>query len=211
VIAPALDLTHTTRWWGERLLEARMGVMLHYDQSASDASGLGWLLRSPKAKVSYNRYVTRSGVLVQIAPDDRPAWHSGNCRPSDPRRKYSHGNSAFYGVCAALHDEGLGGHREHASAEQLDLVVASCVEYFRAHGWAARDVEWRITGHADEAWPRGRRRDPYGFDPAAPVLCMETVRDRVAVELLTAGRAPRPTLAVPTWRAAALPHPEPRP
>lgn len=189
-----LDLTHTTEFWSRTPREPRVGIMLHYDQSATDAGGLEWLLRDARAGVSYHEVYTRSGIAVPVAPWEAAAWHAGGCRRSAAVPAYSHGNSAWYGLAVMAHDEGVRSPREHATERQLGLLVERCCWIFRRHRWKISETRWRITGHADEAWPRGRRSDPYGPDPAAPVLSVADVQWRVLGRLIADLRA-EPRLA----------------
>jgi N-acetyl-anhydromuramyl-L-alanine amidase AmpD len=157
-----------------RLLEKRVGIMLHYDESASDDGAIGWLLFDPACKVSYTRIVLDDGTVRQVAPDDARAWHAGACRPSDPRLLYKDANSAFFGLAIAAK------HTEKATEAQYRAVIEVCVHWFRQHGWT-RDETFRITGHRAEAWPRGRKDDPDG--KLGEVLLVSRVRELVAEAL----------------------------
>jgi N-acetyl-anhydromuramyl-L-alanine amidase AmpD len=137
--------------WGS-LREARVGVMVHYDGSASDAGAVSWLTRHPDARVSYQRLVLDDGQVVKIAPDDARAWHAGTCRPSGAHLPYTDGNSAFYGVALAAKPG------DTVTRPQLEALARCIREWFRAEGWPLTDW-WRITDHAAEAWPRGRKVD----------------------------------------------------
>jgi N-acetyl-anhydromuramyl-L-alanine amidase AmpD len=161
VIAEALDTEkarktreRATRNWG-KLLEPRVGICLHYDESASDRGAVEWLLFDRQCKVSYNDLVLDNGDVIEICPPDRRAWHAGICRPSDPRLPYRDANSALYGIAVAAK------HSERATPKQLAAVVARCVAIFQAHRWPVAET-WRIVGHRAEAWPRGRKDDPDG-------------------------------------------------
>jgi N-acetyl-anhydromuramyl-L-alanine amidase AmpD len=148
------------RNWGT-VREPRIGVMLHYDASVSDASGLAWL-RTADIGVSYNYYVLDDGTEHVIAPPDARAHHAGTCRPSDPRLVYRDANSAFWGVSIAATSG------ERATQAQLRAVADLCAQLFKRQGWEpCRDI-WRIVGHNAEAWPRGRKPDPEGWDPYDP-------------------------------------------
>lgn len=136
--------------WG-KLREPRVGVMLHYDGSASDAGAVGWLTKDPRARVSYNRLILDDGQVVKIAPDDARAWHAGACRPS-ARFGYTDANSAFYGVALAAKPG------DAVPDTQFEALLAVIREYFDAEGWPLTDW-WRVTDHAAEAWPRGRKSD----------------------------------------------------
>lgn len=137
--------------WNE-LREPRQGVMLHYDGSASDRGAIAWLLHDPLCKVSYNKLVLDNGSVVQIAPDDKRAWHAGVCRPSDERLAYRDANSAFYGLCMAAKPG------DPFYEPQKGTMIRLVVGYFQRHGWPLSE-SWRLTSHHLEAWPRGRKVD----------------------------------------------------
>jgi N-acetyl-anhydromuramyl-L-alanine amidase AmpD len=151
--------------------EERLGVMLHYDGSTSDAGAVQWLLRDSRCKVSYNWLVLDSGEVVEIAPPDARAWHAGVCRPSHPTLRYRDANSAFYGLSLAAT---VG---QTATSEAKAAIVDLCRVLFIRHGWDPEREGWRIVGHETEAWPRGRKIDPTGPNPSHPVLEVEEVRE----------------------------------
>lgn len=154
--------------FGATLKEGRVGVMIHYDASASDAGGLAWFA-DPGCTVSYQDLVTDDGVVHEIAPRDARAWHAGVCKPSEPRLKYTDANSAFYGLSAATND------KVQATVQQLLSMAARTRWYFALHNWPVTDT-WRIVGHDSEAWPRGRKSDPHGASRERPILSVQAVR-----------------------------------
>lgn len=166
------------------LRERRQGVMLHYDASGSDAGAMSWL-GDERAQGAYQWLVLRDGRICRVIPDDRAAWHAGECRPSGVVQ-YGHANSAFYGIAVAATDG------EAATYPQLLSAAWLAARYFSAHGWDARREGWRVTGHDREAWPRGRKIDPTGSRLGMPVLSVEGVR-----ALLPRFVIPRTGLAVP--------------
>lgn len=137
--------------WG-RLREPREGVMLHYDASVSDASAVEFLLFSPKCQVSYTWLVLDDGTVVNVAPKRARAWHAGNCRPSGAL-KYTDANSAYYGIAVAARDGDTVTPAQWAAVRDLTAGL------FAAHGWPVSSVTWRLTDHAAQAWPRGRKVD----------------------------------------------------
>ena len=137
--------------WG-RLREPRLGVMLHYDGSASDAGAIAWLTRDPRCAVSYTRLITDDGQSIPVAPDDARAWHAGACRPSSSALPYTDATSAFYGLAFAARSG------DTITEAQLRAMVREIRRYFGEHDWPLTDG-WRITDHAAEAWPRGRKVD----------------------------------------------------
>jgi N-acetyl-anhydromuramyl-L-alanine amidase AmpD len=158
--------------WGETLREPRIGIMVHYDASASDAGALAWL-RSPECKVSYTWIILDDGSQITIAPPDARAWHAGVCRPSNPRLPYRDANSAFYGIAIAA----TAGDR--ATPRQAQAVANLCVALFQRHQWSRATDLYRIVGHNTECWPRGRKTDPEGPNRNDPVLSVEDIRDLV--------------------------------
>ena len=148
--------------------EPRQGIMLHYDDSASDAGALAWLRSDPRCHVSYNWLVLDDGQVEEIAPLTARPWHAGVCRPSSRRLVYRDANSAFYGIAAATR-AGI-----PVTTAQLGGIVRLCLLLWKRHLWGPEDGH-RLVGHASEAWPRGRKIDPVGPDPAHPVLSPEAV------------------------------------
>ena len=153
--------------WGKRRGE-RLGIMLHYDDSASDDSGIYWLTNDPRCKVSYNFAVRDNGAVVKIAPEEARAYHAGVCSPSGYDLPYKDANSAFYGIAITAKAG------DTVSEAQLNGVVALCRRLFQKNDWPLTDG-WRITSHSREAWPRGRKVDCEGQGDV-PVLDPEAVR-----------------------------------
>lgn len=149
--------------WGKKVGK-RLGVMLHFDDSTSDASGIAWLTKDPRCKVSYNFAVRDDGTVVEIAPEEARAYHAGVCHPSIPELVYTDANSAFYGIAITAK---MG---DTVSDAQKNGVVGLVKRLFQKNGWPLTDG-WRITGHRAEAWPRGRKIDP------DPVLNPQVIRD----------------------------------
>ena len=136
--------------WG-KLREARVGVCLHFDASASDAGAVNWLTKDPRCKVSYHRLVTDDGQGVKVAPDDARAWHMGTCRPSSAFR-YKDANSALYGLAFAAKSG------DTLTYDQVKMAVRIVRVWFSDEDWPLSEV-WRVTDHQAEAWPRGRKVD----------------------------------------------------
>lgn len=153
--------------WG-KLTGNRLGVMLHYDDSTSDASGIQWLTKDPRCHVSYNFAVRDNGTVVEITPREARAWHAGVCHPSGPTLVYADANTAFYGVAITAKAG------DTVSPAQFAAVVDLCRRLFHVNGWPLTDT-WRITTHSREAWPRGRKVDCEG-QGKTPLLDPEHVR-----------------------------------
>ena len=157
--------------YNTRLRDKRVGVMVHYDGSASDRGAVSWF-GHPDCEVSYQALVLDDGTWVQIAPEGARAWHAGVCRPSSPRFSYSDGNSAFFGIAAAT-------DTKHDVTTRQVLTLAWLVRrHFEREGWDLSET-WRIMGHEDEAWPRGRRVDPSGGSRDNPIISLPDLRSLV--------------------------------
>lgn len=157
--------------WGS-LREPRLGIMLHYDGSTTDAGALAWF-EHPLCRVSYNYLIWDDGNIHPIAPHTARAWHAGVCRSSSPLLHYQDANSAFYGLSIAAKPP------DSVFPPQLQSVAALCISLFQQQGWP-RSETWRIVGHSSECWPRNRKIDPEGPDPLHPVLSVDGVRRMVA-------------------------------
>lgn len=174
--------------WDERIREPRVGIMLHYDASSSDASAVAWFT-DPRCRASYNYLVLDSGNIIPIAPLHARAWHAGVCRTDDPvRLPYRDANSAFYGVAIAATTG------EMATKDAKRSVAMICATLMRLEQWPTEHV-WRITSHRAQAvYPtrlpdgrphpkageRGRKSDPEGPSLARPVMNTNEIRGLVA-------------------------------
>jgi N-acetyl-anhydromuramyl-L-alanine amidase AmpD len=148
--------------------------MLHYT-AGTDVSAVEWLLFDKRCQVSYNWLILEDGTSVNVAPKDRRAWHAGVCRPAPGTYVYTDANSAFYGIAIAA-EAG-----DTATPKQLEMVVSLVALIFRKHGWTAMDLASRLTDHAAEAWPRGRKHDTGTVLPVARVRAL--VADRLAARV----------------------------
>lgn len=171
--SPALVRTIRNRQYNEQLRGPRIGVMVHYDGSASDKGGVEWFAH-PDCRVSYNYLVLDDGSYVEIAPPTARAWHAGLCAPSDPERlSYSDANSAFYGISAATND------RFDVTPLQLLTIAWLTRQCFELEGWPVTEA-YRIVGHSSEAvfrdGRRGRKIDPEGPNRENPIFSPEDVR-----------------------------------
>lgn len=188
--APTRPVVHPTKPitvnWSE-LAEDRVGVMLHYDASSSDASSVAWFT-DPRCKYGYNWLVLDSGNIIPLAPWNKRAPHAGTCRSSDERLKYRGANSAFYGISLAA----TAGDK--ATVEAKRSIAILCLHCFRIEGWPITEV-WRIVSHRTEAiygpehpkaGERGRKNDPEGPDLAHPVLNTNEIRGMVAARQIAA-------------------------
>ena len=169
---------------GARMVQRRVGIMLHYDDSSGDGSAVEWF-SDPTCRVSYNLLILHNGDAVEIVGPHLPAYHAGTCKQL-PGLVYP--NNALYGVAIA------GNATAPATPEQVARVVEVCVAISRAHGWA--DASQHIWGHCDLAvygpndtkitalWGKGGRKvDPIGPHPDAPILDTLYVQHQVSAVL----------------------------
>lgn len=158
--------------WSGLHREPRAGVCLHYDASSSDRGSVAWF-KDPRARnVGYTYLILDDGEALLLAPYTARVYHAGRCRPSRDfqlQAPYRDANSALIGVSIAATDG------DRATVGQVEVVAAICHDIFVGEGWPLAET-WRITGHEDEAWPRGRKIDPTGSDPERPVLSVAAVR-----------------------------------
>lgn len=184
------------------LAVARGGVMLHYDDSASDAGALAWF-RDARCRNGYTWLVLDDGEVVELADPAKRTPHAGGCLTPNA-------NSVFYGIAAATNGT------TPATDAQVDSIVRLCAFVGETHGWASRRepaadtaCDW-IRGHDAEAtwspaltraagmddnrgrllWGQtGRKLDPTGVRAdGVPVLSVREVRARVAEMLGGVGR-----------------------
>lgn len=161
-----------------------VGAMVHFDDSASDASGEGWF-RSPDCKNGYNRYYLDDGSVVQLTPSMlEAARHAGRCQQKNA-------NSSFYGLAIAAKDGDV------VKAPQWRSLVVDLVSLARFHGWRPENVAAWLFGHDEQAvfteaefpknpekWGKlGRKVDPTGTRPDRPVLSMAQLRLEVKTHL----------------------------
>lgn len=179
----------------------RRGIMLHFDDSSSDASGIGWF-RSPQFKLSYNRAYADDGRRVRLTESiTHAAWHAGVCKIEDGVIKaklasgyeYGAANTAYYGLCVIA---GLG---DLTHDQQFTSLVYDAAVICRYHGWTEADLDRVIVGHNEKAifnprdnptrkdlWGKlGRKIDPIGTNPNHPVLSIVSTRFAVATLLGT--------------------------
>lgn len=157
------------------------GVMVHFDDSASDRSGEGWF-KDPDCKFGYNRYYLDNGDVVQLTPSmAEAAYHAGPCATRNA-------NSHYYGLAIAAKDG------DTVTPKQLDTLVADILRILAFHDeWGAEPADRvaRVVGHEEQAvftkkdyptkpekWGKlGRKCDPTGTRADRPVLAPSALRD----------------------------------
>jgi N-acetyl-anhydromuramyl-L-alanine amidase AmpD len=169
----------------------RRGVMLHYDDSASDASSLEWF-RDMRCRNGYTWLVLDDGRIVELADPGARTPHAGVCLTPDA-------NSRFYGIAAATNG------RVIATAAQVAAMVELCVWLFQRHEWPGDGAASRLVGHDEQAiWTKeatraagiadadgevlwgklGRKIDPRGNRrDGIPIIDIEVIRRTVAKRL----------------------------
>jgi N-acetyl-anhydromuramyl-L-alanine amidase AmpD len=156
------------------LAAPRIGIMLHYDDSSSDAKSLAWF-RDPRCANGYTWLVLDDGGVIELADPGMRTPHAGPCL-------IPLANSRFYGIAAATNGS------VPATDAQVRSIVRLCAVLVRFHRWPTP----LIVGHDEQAiWtsaytPRrswwgktGRKVDPPGRRPdGATILSVREVRDR---------------------------------
>src|SRR5450830_615786 len=103
------------------LVAPRCGIMLHYDDSSSDASALAWF-NDPRCTNGYTWLVLDDGRIVELADPGARTPHAGTC-------KTPMANSHYYGIAAATN--GL----VPATEAQLASIVSIVLCVFIHHRW----------------------------------------------------------------------------
>lgn len=206
-LLPPCDVLVDRDTHGARVpLAQRVGIMLHFDDSSSDAGALAWF-RDPAFRLSYNRAYRDDGTRIRITPSiHHAAYHAGIClvEPGLPVGttaggfKYGGANTGYFGLAVTCNT------RDTVTDAQFDALTADIAMICRICAWGPADVERRVVGHHEKAifnprdnpsrpksWGKiGRKIDPVG-DPTRPVLDMN--RTREAVRWLLSD------LAAPVW------------
>lgn len=139
------------------LAAPRIGIMLHYDDSSSDAESLAWFT-DPRCANGYTWLVLDDGRVIELADPAMRTPHAGPCLTPMA-------NSRFYGIAAATN--GL----VPVTGGQMNAIARLCAAIARHHGWAKP----LIVGHDQQAiwtpaytqrhslWGKaGRKVDPTG-------------------------------------------------
>lgn len=178
------------------LVAPRRGVMLHYDDSASDDASLEWF-RDKRCRNGYTWIVLDEGSIVELADPAKRTPHAGVCLTTAA-------NSRFYGIAAATNGRVL------ATPAQMNAVLELCVWLFQRYLWPTAELSTRLVGHDEQAiWTKeatrtagiadkdgeklwgklGRKIDPTGSRAdGVPILDVKAARRGVAERLAAAGK-----------------------
>lgn len=157
----------------EMYREPRIAVMLHFDASSTDLGSVGWFKMAGARLAGYHFLVMDDGTYVTMGPYNARMYHAGVCRPSDELLAhgltYRDANSAFIGIAIAADQDDV------ITPIQLMCMAALTRNVFEKEKWDTDEI-WRIVGHDQEAWERGRKIDPTGLDPKHPVVSVDFVQ-----------------------------------
>ena len=161
------------------LAAPRSGIMLHYDNSSSDAEALAWF-HDPRCTNGYTWLVLDDGRVVELADPGMRTPHAGPCLTPMA-------NSHFYGIAAATNGSAC------ATAQQVSSIVRLCTAIARFHRWANpvlvghdEQAVWTsaYTKHAPLWGKVGRKVDPTGRRPdGVPVLDVRAVSDTLRLHV----------------------------
>jgi N-acetylmuramoyl-L-alanine amidase len=122
-------------------------LVLHYTGMSSAEGALNWLT-SPESNVSAHYLIDEDGRIIQMAPEERRAWHAGVSRWAGETDI----NSASIGV--EIHNPGHDGDYPVFGEAQMRAVEALCRDVVARHHIKAE----RVLAHSDVA--PARKRDP---------------------------------------------------
>lgn len=132
---------------GERRAHAISALILHYTGMPTGESALK-LLVDPIAEVSAHYFVWEDGMVLQLVPEARRAWHAGKSHWAGETDM----NSASIGI--EIVNPGHDGGCPPFPAKQIAAVAALCRDICQRHHIAPH----RVLAHSDIA--PGRKRDP---------------------------------------------------
>jgi N-acetyl-anhydromuramyl-L-alanine amidase AmpD len=145
-------LTHPSPNTSRRAVPC-VAVCLHWT-GGSYLSAVDWCQRAA-SKVSYHEIIGPQGELALLVPPDRAAWSVGRSIAPPPWQGATSGNSMTYNIALS------GAPPVKPTGDQLRVLTERIVVAFAHFGWSLKDG-FRITGHHQWAWPRGRKVDPQG-------------------------------------------------
>lgn len=132
--------------FNERALPISM-VVMHYTQMKPIESALAFMT-DPVAAVSAHYLISEEGVVTQLVPEEKRAWHAGEAY----WRGIKDVNSASIGI-ELDHPGHKGGYREFADA-QIDALIPLAARIIKKYDIARSNV----VGHSDVA--PARKEDP---------------------------------------------------
>lgn len=126
-------------------------VILHATADAGDEAGAEAWLCDPMSRVSAHLHVRRDGTVVRLVADELRAWHAGKSSWRGRPRV----NDFSLGWELANRNDGVEPYTD-AQYETLTRLSA----HYAVQGLSLD----AFVSHAEVARPRGRKRDPAGFD-----------------------------------------------
>lgn len=116
-------------------------IVMHFDAATNESSAINWMT-NPASKVSAHIHISRSGVIIQLAPFTTKCWHAG----ASSWKGYIGLNS--YSIGIELQNDG----KQSYTKEQLDAAEKVCRVIINKYPIK------EIVGHSDIA--PGRKTDP---------------------------------------------------
>lgn len=127
-------------------------IILHDTGSSTLESAASWCQR-PESKVSYHYIIGVNGLIAQLVPESRRAWHAG--RAALPGQRESDVNGRSIGLAFVNN-----GSAPYAT-EQIE-TGAHLVRDVMGR-WGVRPEH--VFSHAEVARPKGRKNDPHELFP----------------------------------------------
>ena len=131
---------------------AAISLIVLHATAGEFASSLAWLC-SRASKVSCHYLISKSGLIYQLVPDDRAAWHAG------ASQWFELGSVAIRQRSIGIELVNTNTGRDPYSAVQREAARDLC----RALVARYAIVPDMLVRHSDIAMPRGRKSDPAGF------------------------------------------------
>lgn len=123
-------------------------LILHYTAMDSAEAAISWLC-DPRSEVSCHYLVDEQGLVTQMVPESRRAWHAGVASWKGQEDL----NSRSIGIEIANAGDLDEGTCDYPDA-QIDAVIALCQDICARHNIAPE----RVLGHSDVA--PSRKKDP---------------------------------------------------
>ncbi len=170
------------------------GIMLHHTAGA-EHSDIPTLTRRGTG-VSSSDYINKQGIIFELVPHPRRAWHAGTRDASQAGRYWHDGNSNYIGI----EIENFGNGRDPYPQVQIDALVWRCRQLRKR--WPNIDHPEQIFRHRDFA--PSRKVDPSNNFPYAEVK-------RRVLATSDPTDAPKPPPPAPAPAPAPKPPPKPDP